>query len=226
MLKTTITAAALLAATLVSTAAIAAPQPYTLLNDLKTPQQLTADGQASVAGYSFLPAEGYSFLPTGFVHGLALGEALPARCSKSTTPEQLPCSIPVPGASNLHVIAGLSPDANDGAYATSALVVTGLGNRVVGIGQPLATTDEAVSATAKDLLFFLGSPTEACANQATFDKKTYALTIVRGVGPTGPYANVWAYQKAAFPVTTVPYVAGTAPIANLLRWKQEVFIAP
>ena len=44
MLKTTITAA-LLAASLVSGAAIAAPQPYTLLNDLKTPQQLTADGQ-------------------------------------------------------------------------------------------------------------------------------------------------------------------------------------
>ncbi|MEF9443266.1 hypothetical protein OWS73_33165 [Burkholderia sp. 1B3(2022)] len=225
MLKTTITAA-LLAASLVSGAAIAAPQPYTLLNDLKTPQQLTADGQASVEGYSFLPTDGYSFLTTGFVHGLVLGEALPARCSKSTAPEQLPCSIPVSGASNLHVIAGLHPDANDGAYETSALAVTGLGNTIVGIGQPLGATDEAVSATAKDLLVFLGSPSEASANQATFDKTTYAVTIVRGEGPTGPFANVWAYQKAAFPVTKVPYVAGTAPIANLLRWKQEIFIAP
>ncbi|HDR9236667.1 TPA: hypothetical protein QDB43_000352 [Burkholderia vietnamiensis] len=226
MLKTTITAAALLAATLVSTAAIAAPQPYTLLNDLKTPQQLTADGQASVAGYSFLPVEGLSFVTTGFVHGLMLGESLPARCSKSATPEQFPCSIPVPGASNLHVIAGLAWEPNDGAYATSALVVTSEGNKIVGIGQPLDPDDATVSATAKDLLFVLGSPNEANANRATFDRNGFAVTIVRGVGPEGPYANVWSYKKSAFPVTTVPYVAGTAPIANLIRWRQEVFIAP
>lgn len=214
MLKTTVHAA-LLAASLISVAAIAA-QPYTLLDDLKTPDQQIAAGQASVAGLSFTI--------NGSVHSLTLGMALPARCSKST--QQLPCSVPVPGASKLHVIAGLEWEPNDGAYATSALVVTGEGNTIVGIGQPLDPDDATVSATAKDLLFFLGSPNEASANRATFDRKGFAVTIVRGVGPEGPFANVWSYKKSAFPVTTVPYVAGTAPIANLLRWKQEVFIAP